>query len=54
MRKDVLLYGLVGAALIAVLQAIEFRWIIIEHSIAIQGGLGELCRVRRVPHGVAH
>lgn len=39
MRKDVLLYGLVGAALIAVLQAIEFRWIVIEHSVAIYGGL---------------
>ncbi len=39
MRKDVLLYGLVGAALIGVLQLIEFRWIVIEHSVAIYGGL---------------
>ena len=39
MRKDVLLFGIVGALLIALLQAIEFRWIIIEHSIEIYGGL---------------
>lgn len=39
MRRDVLLYGLVGAVLIAVLQLVEFRWIIIEHSMAIYGGL---------------
>ncbi len=39
MRKDVLLYGLAGAAVIALLQMIEFRWIIIEHSVAIYGGL---------------
>lgn len=39
MRKDVLLYGLVGAFLIALLQAIEFRWIVIEHSVEIYGGL---------------
>ncbi len=39
MRKDVLLYGLAGALVIALLQMIEFRWIIIEHSVAIYGGL---------------
>ncbi|HKI80387.1 MAG TPA: helix-turn-helix transcriptional regulator [Pseudodesulfovibrio sp.] len=39
MRKDVLLYGLAGALVIAVLQLVEFRWVIIEHSIAIYGGL---------------
>ena len=39
MRKDVLVFGLVGAALIALLQAIEFRWIVIEHSVEIYGGL---------------
>ncbi len=39
MRKDVLLYGLAGALVIALLQMIEFRWVIIEHSVAIYGGL---------------
>jgi len=39
MRKDVLLYGLAGALVIEVLQLVEFRWVIIEHSIAIYGGL---------------
>ena len=39
MRKHVLLYGLVAGVLIAVLQLIEYRWIIIEHSVEIYGGL---------------
>jgi hypothetical protein len=39
MRKDVLVYGLVGALLIALLQAVEVRWIIVEHSVEIYGGL---------------
>lgn len=39
MRKHVLLYGLVGGALIALLQFIEFRWLIVEHSVQIYGAL---------------
>ncbi|HEY4100387.1 MAG TPA: LuxR C-terminal-related transcriptional regulator [Gemmatimonadales bacterium] len=39
MRKDVLLYGVAGAIVIAILQAVEFRWIVIEHSVEIYGGL---------------
>ena len=39
MKKHVLLYGLFGGILIAVLQFIEFRWLVIEHSIEIYGGL---------------
>jgi len=39
MRRDVLLFGVVGAVLIALLQAIAFRWIVIEHSVEIYGGL---------------
>lgn len=39
MRKHVLLYGLVGGVLIAVLKAIEYRWLVVEHSIEIYGGI---------------
>jgi len=39
MRRHVLLFGLVGGVLIAVLQAIEYRWLIVEHSIEIYGAL---------------
>jgi DNA-binding CsgD family transcriptional regulator len=38
-RKDVLLYGLLGGALIALLQTIEYRYLVVEHSIEIYGGL---------------
>jgi DNA-binding CsgD family transcriptional regulator len=38
-RKHVLLYGLLGGALIAVLKIIEYRYLVIEHSIEIYGGL---------------
>lgn len=39
MKKHVLLYGVLAGLLIAVLQAIEYRWIVIEHSVEIYGGL---------------
>lgn len=39
MRRHVLLYGLVGGLLIAGLKAIEYRWLVVEHSIEIYGGL---------------
>jgi DNA-binding CsgD family transcriptional regulator len=39
MRKHVLLYGLVGGVLIAVLQLIEYRWLVMGHSVEIYGGL---------------
>jgi ATP/maltotriose-dependent transcriptional regulator MalT len=39
MWKFVLLYGFVGGVLIAVLKAIEYRWLVVEHSIEIYGGL---------------
>lgn len=39
MRKHVLLYGLLGGVLIAALKAIEYRWLVIEHSVEIYGGL---------------
>jgi DNA-binding CsgD family transcriptional regulator len=39
MRKHVLLYGLLAGVLIAVLQLIQYRWIVVEHSVEIYGGL---------------
>lgn len=39
MRKHVLLYGLLCGVLIAVLKAIEYRWLVVEYSLEIYGGL---------------
>lgn len=39
MRKQVLLYGVLGGSLIAGLKAIEYRWLMVEHSVEIYGGL---------------
>jgi DNA-binding CsgD family transcriptional regulator len=38
-RKTVLLYGLLGGLLIAVLKVIEYRFLVVEHSLEIYGGL---------------
>jgi NarL family two-component system response regulator LiaR len=39
MRKHVLIYGLLGGVLIAGLKLIEFRWLVVEYSVEIYGGL---------------
>lgn len=39
MWKHVVLYGVVGGVLIAGLKAIEYRWLVVEHSIEIYGGI---------------
>jgi DNA-binding CsgD family transcriptional regulator len=39
MRKHVLLYGLLAGLLIALLKAIEYRWLVVEYSVEIYGGL---------------
>ena len=39
MRKHVLIYGLLGGVLIALLNFIEYRYLIVEHSMEIYGGL---------------
>jgi len=39
MRKHVLLYGLLCGVLIAALRLIEYRWLVVEHSVEIYGGL---------------
>ncbi|MEP7157755.1 MAG: helix-turn-helix transcriptional regulator [Betaproteobacteria bacterium] len=39
MRKHVLLYGLLAGILIAGLKFIEYRWLVLEHSVEIYGAL---------------
>lgn len=39
MRKHVLLYGLLAGVLIAGLRLIEYRWLVVEHSVEIYGAL---------------
>lgn len=39
MRKYVLLYGLLGGVLIAGLRFIEYRWLVVEHSVEIYGAM---------------
>jgi DNA-binding CsgD family transcriptional regulator len=39
MRKHVLVYGLIGGLLIAALRLVEYRWLVVEHSVEIYGGL---------------
>jgi two-component system, NarL family, response regulator LiaR len=39
MRKQVLIFGLVGGVLITLLQLTEFHFIVLEHSVAIYGVL---------------
>ena len=39
MKKAVLLYGLCGGVLIAALKFVEYRFLVVEHSIEIYGGL---------------
>ena len=38
-KKTILLYGLIGGVLIAVLKLIEYRFLVLEHSIEIYGGI---------------
>jgi NarL family two-component system response regulator LiaR len=39
MKRHVFIYGLIGGMLIALMKWIEYRFLIIEHSIEIYGGL---------------
>jgi two-component system, NarL family, response regulator LiaR len=61
-KKTVILYGLLGGVLIAALQLIQYRFLVLEHSMEIYGGLvalifaglgiwlgRKLVRVREVP-----
>ena len=39
MKKTVLIYGILGGLLIAVLKIVEYRYLVIEHSLEIYGGI---------------
>ena len=39
MRKHVLLYGLLAGVLIVALRLIEYRWLVLTHSMEIYGGV---------------
>lgn len=39
MKRDVLIYGLIGGVLITLLKWSEYRFLVMEHSIEIYGGL---------------
>jgi ATP/maltotriose-dependent transcriptional regulator MalT len=39
MRKHVLLYGLLCGGLIALLKLIEYRWLVVDYSVEIYGGI---------------
>jgi hypothetical protein len=36
-KKHILIYGLLGGLLIAVLKLVEYRFLVVEHSIEIYG-----------------
>jgi DNA-binding CsgD family transcriptional regulator len=38
-KKTVLVYGILGGVLIAVLKLVEYRFLVLEHSLEIYGGL---------------
>jgi NarL family two-component system response regulator LiaR len=37
--KTIVLYGIGGGLLIAAMRAIEYRWLVVEHSLEIYGGI---------------
>jgi NarL family two-component system response regulator LiaR len=39
MKKHILIYGLCGGVLIVALKLVEYRFLVVEHSIEIYGGL---------------
>jgi len=39
MKKHILIYGLCGGLLIVLLKLVEYRFLVIEHSVEIYGGL---------------
>ncbi len=39
MKKTILLYGIPGGVLIAALKAVEYRYLVLEHSLEIYGGI---------------
>lgn len=39
MKKTVVVYGILGGVLIAVLKIVEYRFLVLEHSLEIYGGI---------------
>lgn len=39
MKKTILFYGLLGGALIALLKLVEYRYLVLEHSLELYGGI---------------
>src|SRR5687767_8886838 len=39
MKRHILIYGIIGGALIALLKLSEYRFLVLEHSLEIYGGL---------------
>lgn len=39
MKKHILIYGLSGGVLIVILKLVEYRFLVVEHSLEIYGGL---------------
>ena len=39
MKRHILIYGLCGGLLIALLKVVEYRFLVVEHSLEIYGGL---------------
>jgi DNA-binding CsgD family transcriptional regulator len=39
MKRDILIYGLLGGVLIALLKWSEYRFLVVEHSLEIYGGI---------------
>ena len=39
MVKTIVLYGIGGGLLIAAMRAVEYRWLVLEHSLGIYGGI---------------
>lgn len=39
MKKQILIYGLCGGVLIVLLKLVEYRFLVVEHSVEIYGGL---------------
>jgi len=39
MKNHILIYGLCGGLLIVALKLIEYRFLVVEHSVEIYGGL---------------
>src|ERR1700692_1479864 len=39
MKRHVLMFGLVGGVLVTLLKLIEYKYLVIEHSVEIYGGL---------------